>query len=199
MQRFVFLIVLVVFSFAALFSRAPNRPLFFAAFSFGGLNIAISTDPSPTSPKTCKLYGFHLSVGSSSPEHLGVVPDFSTCYDNHFDPFGTTACESKFSLSDFSEPQTRFTELADVVAGILRNSAMRFVNPGRSYTPRNTSFAMNCDYRARKRFAWRPFRFYSDTSWFDSDTNCFQDKNTTNLAGRNPFALCRYSKSLELK
>src|SRR4030095_11210831 len=174
MQRFIFLILVIISSLASFFSPADNRPLFFAGFSFGKVNaVIINTDVWPgTTPKSCfELYGFHLSVDDSFTEHFGVIAHFSTCFENHVNPFGTPAGEIKFSLCNFYGPQARFAHLsrfiptAEVVADILRNLTVELDNSGLSCTDRNTSLAMNFGYKPTDAFGCLPVRFSSDTSF----------------------------------
>jgi hypothetical protein len=178
MQRFIFLILIITSSFASLFSPARNRPLYFAAFSFGTVNAAIiSTDVSPdTSPESCfELYGFHLSFDNSFTEHFGVVAHFSTCFENHVNPFGTTD-EIKFSMCNFCGPQARLAHLSRfipataVVADVLRNLTVKHDKSSLSGTDRNTSFAMNFGYKPSDAFGGRPVRFSSDTNFSRNHT-----------------------------
>jgi hypothetical protein len=197
MQRFVFLIVVVISGFASLFSPAQNRPLFCAAFSFGTVNTAIiSTELSATTEsKGCsELYGFHLSVANSFTEPFAVVADFSTCFDNRVNPFGTTVGEVKFSLCNFCESQarfasrSRFTPLPDMT-GVLRNLHVKLANSG---TSRNTSFGMNFEYKPSNAFCCQPLRF-------NSDSNFLRNHTVNSTARSGLFCTSRRNETLKLE
>jgi hypothetical protein len=180
MQRFVFLITVVISSLASLFSLAENTRACFADFSFGAVNTRISgIGLAPTtSPKTCsELNGLHLSVADNFTDHFRVVADFSTCFDNRVNPFGPTAGEIKFSLYTFSgRPQfrfpemSRFTPFADVVVDTFRNLTVTLANSSTSYEDRNTSFAENFGCKPRNEFGWQPLAFDSDADFLRSQT-----------------------------
>ncbi|MGH9881366.1 MAG: hypothetical protein ACRD6N_08020, partial [Pyrinomonadaceae bacterium] len=170
MKTFAFVTVILISSFASLFSQAEKKQEFFAGFSFETVNTGItSSDLTPTIRlDICfKVNGFHLSVADYFPKHFGIVADLSAHFDNRTDSFGATTGEFKFSLYNFrGGPQvrfpnmSRFTPFAHVLAGIVRrNLTEKRANSSTSYTDNNTSFAMNfggVDHKLSDRFARWP-------------------------------------------
>jgi opacity protein-like surface antigen len=170
-----FLVIMLLISYASVFAQNEKKPEFFAGYSFESINTGVSssdfTATTTSLDNRFKVNGLNLSAADYLTKRLGVAVDFSAHFNTRSDTFGTTATQSKFSLYNITGgPQLRFssagkfTPFAHALAGIARrNLTETFTGGTADFTDSNTSFTMNLgggvDYKLNRRFAWRIAQF----------------------------------------
>src|SRR6266478_3912952 len=108
-----FLLIMLLISYASVFAQAEKKPEFFAGYSFESLNTGVSssdfTATTTSLDNRLKVNGLNLSAADYLTKRLGLAVDFSAHFNNRSDTFGTTATQSKFSLYNITGgPQMRF-------------------------------------------------------------------------------------------